>query len=230
MRRVYLPLLMLASYLALLVTPTSLCNAQNRGIISGRVFDSESKPAFQIEVRVMKAEIVEADPEAIFAGQRSFSYIDQSGSYKLEYLAAGRYVLAVNADHRLPYPVTYYPGIKDVIHTSIITVEQDQETRNIDVLLERPSLTLRVIEGRVVRSDGSPAKARINLVVAKYPWIAPYSIDSDEKGRFSLHGYEGINYLIKVADYSEDKRMEAEPVAVSPKAGMKPVQLVLRSR
>ena len=177
----------------------------------------------------MKAEIVEADPEAIFAEQRSFSYVDQSGSYKLEYLAPGRYILAVNADHRLPYPVTYYPGIKDVAHTSIITVEQDQETRNIDVLLERPSLTPRVIEGVVVRTDGSPAKARVNLVVAKYPWAAPYSTDTDEKGRFSLHGYEGIKYLVKVADYSKDKKMEAEPVEVSPKARMRPIRLVLRS-
>jgi hypothetical protein len=230
MRRVYLPLLMLlVSCLALLVAPTSLCNAQHRGSISGRVFDSESKPAFQMEVRVMKAEIVEANPEAIFAEDRSFSYVDQIGSYHLKYLAPGRYILAVNADYRLPYPVTYYPGIKDVAHTTIITVEQNQEIRNIDVLLDRPSLTRRVIEGIVVRGDGSPANARVNLVVAKYPWTAPYSSDTDEKGRFSLYGYEGIKYLVKIADYSKDKKLVAEPVEVSPKVGMKPVRVVLRS-
>src|SRR5687768_4314684 len=158
MRRVYLALLMLLlSCLFLTDAPTSRSQAQHRGSISGRVFDSESKPAFQVEVRVMKAEIVEADPEAIFAEYTRFSYVDQSGSYKLEYLAPGRYILAVNADYRLPYAVTYYPGVKDVAHTSIITVEQNQETRNINVLLEHPSLTARVIEGIVVRTDGSPA-------------------------------------------------------------------------
>ena len=230
MRRGYLPLLMLlVSCLALLVAPTSLCNAQHRGSISGRVFDSDSKPAFQMEVRVMKAEIVEADPEAIFAEHRSFSYVDQSGSYKLEYLAPGRYILAVNADHRLPYRLRYYPGIEDVAHAAIITVEPNQEIRNIDVLLDRPSLTPRLIEGIVVRADGTPVNTRVNLVVAKYPWIAPGSISTDEKGRFSLHGYEGIKYLLKIADYSKVEKMRAEPVEVFPKIGMKPVRLVLRT-
>ena len=69
----------------------------------------------------------------------------------------------------------------------------------------------------------------MNLVVAKYPWIAPYSMDTDEKGRFLLYGYEGIEYLVKAAGDSKYGKMRAEPLEVSPTMGMKPVRLVLRS-
>src|SRR4051812_34526965 len=119
MRQVPLPMVLFLC--SVFVASTSECNAQHRGSISGRVFDSESKPAFQMEVRIMKAEIVEANPETIFGKDKPFSYVDKSGSYQLKDLAPGRYVLAVNADHRLPYPVTYYPGVKDVAQAAIIT-------------------------------------------------------------------------------------------------------------
>ncbi|MGI8835932.1 MAG: carboxypeptidase-like regulatory domain-containing protein [Pyrinomonadaceae bacterium] len=230
MRRVYLASLMLLSCLALPDATTAQSQPQHLGSISGRVFDSESKPAFQMEVRVMKADLVEADPEAIFAENRSFTYVNQDGSYELKYLAPGRYILAVNADHRFPYLVTYYPGINQVGNTAIVTVQQNQQTGKIDVLLNRPSLTQRVIEGTAIWEDGNPAtNVLINLVLAKYPWMAPSSSLTDKDGRFKLYGFEHIKYLAKVADYTRDKKMRVEPVEVSPKVGMKPVRLVLRS-
>ena len=94
------------------------------------MFDSDGKPAFQMEVRVMKADLVQADSDAIFAQNRKFSYVEQNGNYELKDLAPGRYILAVNADHRKPYHVTYHPAAEGVAQAVIITVEENQKIRN----------------------------------------------------------------------------------------------------
>jgi hypothetical protein len=215
----------------LLICSSAYSQASDKGGISGRVFDANGKAAFQMEVRVMKADAVEANPESIFAEDRIFSYVEQSGSYVLEGLQPGRYILAVNADFRFPYQVTYYPGVQDVAQATVITVEGNQQLQNLDVELNRPSLSGRVIKGVALWANGSPAiDARVNLLVAKYPWIAPSSIGTDKEGRFTLYGYEGIKYLIHAWAYSKNKEeMHAEPLEVSPMDGMKPVRLALNA-
>jgi hypothetical protein len=199
--------------------------------VSGRVIDADSTPAFQMEVRVARADIVAADPDAIFAKDRIFSYVDQNGTYKLNHLPAGRYIVVANADFRRPYAVTFHPGVKDLAYAAAVTVDEDQEVQNINILLDRPSLMLRSIEGVCVWEDGRPAAdARINLLIAKYPWIAPASIGTDKNGSFTLHGYEGIEYLVDLPDYFDGKKPRVDPVKVSPKAGVNRVRLVLHPR
>jgi hypothetical protein len=175
--------------------------------------------------------MVAADPDAIFAKDRIFSYVDQDGTYKLNHLPAGRYIVVANADFRRPYAVTFHPGVKDLANAVGVTVDEGQEVQNINILLGPPSLTLRSIEGVCVWEDGRPAAdTRINLLVAKYPWIAPASIGTDKNGSFTLPGYEGIDYLVDLPDYSDGKKPRVDPVRVSPKAGMNWVRLVLHPR
>ena len=182
-----------------------------------------------MEVRAVKADAAEADPESVFAAERIYVYVDQDGSYNLKWLPPGRYIIAVNADHRLPYPVTYYPGVQDISQAAAITVEGSQQLQDINFLLDRPTLSPRLVNGAVVWADGSPAAgAHINLLVAKYPWIAPGSISADEEGHFSLYGYEGVKYLLRAWATAKDKgEMHAEPIEVSPAENAKRIRLVL---
>lgn len=201
------------------------------GTISGRVIDADSTPAFQMEVRAIKAEDANADPEAIFAKDRIFSYVDQNGTYNLNYLPAGRYVVVANADFRRPYTVTYHPGVNDLAYAAAVTVVTGQKVQNINILLGQPSLTLRTIEGICVWDDGRPAADKyVNLLVAKYPWGAPNSSSTDKNGAFTLYGYQGIEYLIDLPDYRDGKKPRVDVVKISPTAGANRVRLVLHPR
>jgi len=193
--------------------------------------DADSIPAFQMEVRAIKADDANANADAVFAKDRIFSYVDQNGTYKLNYLPAGRYVVVANADFRWPYTVTYHPGVSDLAYAAAVTVVAGQEIQNINILLGRPSLTLRAIEGVCVWDDGRPVPdMRVNLLVAKYPWIVPASIGTDKIGSFTLRGYVGIEYLVDLPDYGDGKKPRVDVVKISPTASANRVRLVLHPR
>ena len=192
--------------------------------ISGKVFDLEGKPAFQLQVCLIKADEVDANPEAVFAKGRRFEYIDQSGYYELQWVPPGRYILAVNADFRFGYPVTYYSDTQDITRAKIITIGPSENLQNIDISLPLPTLMRRVGKGIVTDADGRPVPgAHVTLVVAKYPWIGP-SADIWEKGDFSITGFEGIEYLLNAwAEVGRDQYLHAEPLKVEFKAEMEPI-------
>ena len=75
--------------LLILLSVCSHSQADSQASLSGRVFDAEGKAGFQMEVRVMKADAVEANPESIFAENRIYVYVDQDGSYSLMRVSAG---------------------------------------------------------------------------------------------------------------------------------------------
>ena len=214
-----------------LLATSARSQATQFGTISGRVIDADSTPAFQMEVRAVKADDANAGADAIFAKDRIFSYVDQNGTYKLNYLPAGRYIVVANADFRRPYTVTYHPGVNELAYAAAVTVVNGQEIQNINILLGRPSLTLRTIEGVCVWDDGRPAADKyVNLLVAKYPWGAPSSSSTDKNGAFTLHGYEGIEYLIDLPDYRDGKKPRVDVIKISPTASANRVRLVLHPR
>jgi hypothetical protein len=201
------------------------------GTISGRVIDADSTPAFQMEVRAIKADDALTDSDAVFAKDRIFSYVDQSGTYKLNYLTAGRYFVVANADFRRPYAVTFHPGVTEMTFGAEVTVVAGAEAQNINILLGGPSLTSHSITGVCVWDDGRPAADMyVNLLVAKYPWSAPSSSSTNKDGTFKLNGYEGIEYLIDLPDYHDGKKPRVDVVKISPTAGANRVRLVLHPR
>src|SRR6266498_2712653 len=100
----------LLTSLVLFLATSAYSQTAQFATISGRVIDADSTPAFQMEVRAIKADDAHANADQIFAKDRIFCYVDQNGTYKLNYLPAGRYIIAANADFRRPYFVTYHPG------------------------------------------------------------------------------------------------------------------------
>ena len=217
--------------LVLFATASAYSQTKQFAIISGRVIDAESTPAFQMEVRAIKADDARTDPDVIFAKDRSFSYVGQDGTYKMNYLPAGRYFVVANADFRRPYSVTYHPGVTDLASAASVTVEEGQELQNINILLGSPSLTPRPIDIVCIWDDGRAAgDTYVNLLVAKYPWIAPISGFSDKGGALRLQGYEGIEYLVDLPDYHDGKKPRVDVVRLSPAAGPNRVRLVLHPR
>ena len=215
----------------LFLAPSAYSQTERFASISGRVIDADSAPAFQMEVRAIKADDARADSDAVFAKDRIFSYVDQSGTYKLNYLPAGRYFVVANADFRRPYAVTFHPGVTEMTFAAEVTVVAGAEAQNINILLGRPSLTSRSITGVCVWDDGRPAADMyVNLLVAKYPWGAPSSSSTNKDGTFTLNGYEGIEYLVDLPDYHDGKKPRVDVVKISPTAGPNRVRLVLHPR
>lgn len=222
---------LLLGCVVLFLTPNAYSQKTQFATISGRVIDADSTPASQMEVRAIKADDARADSDAVFAKDRIFSYVDQSGTYKLNYLPAGLYFVVANADFRRPYAVTFHPGVTEMTFAAEVTVVAGAEAQNINILLGRPSLTSRNIEGVCVWDDGRPAADMyVNLLVAKYPWGAPSSGFTKKDGTFTLNGYEGIEYIIDFPDYHDGKKPRVDVVKISPTAGPNRVRLVLHPR
>lgn len=201
------------------------------GSITGRVVDAAGKPAFQTEIRILPADRVFSDHDAVFAEDRRYVYVDQSGAYTFQGVQPGRYVIAVNADFRHEYPPTYYPGVQDISQAEIITVGENDKLMNVDVALPLPSLTRWKLDGAVVWLNGQPAgRARVGLSMAKYPWIMPYSLDADDQGRFSLYGYTEYEYYAQAYGRTSDGAdTHAEPPLVSANQTTGPIKLILSS-
>lgn len=218
-----------SSHLDSLFQDTPRTDPNRLAKISGRVLDAEGKPAFQMEIRVTKAEEVEANPDAIFAEQRRFTYIDQNGNYELQWVPPGRYIITVNADHRFEYPVTYYPNTQDIVRAIIITVEQSDDLKAADIVLPAPTLRRREVKGLVTHGDGRPASgAEVRLLLAKYPWSSPTSATTDNEGHFSVTGFEGIDYLLHAwVNVGRDQQIHAEPATLQFKADMEPITLTV---
>jgi len=223
--------LVVVSCFVLFLTTSTYSQAVQFATISGRVNDADSTPAFQMEVRAIKADDAHANPDAIFAKDRIFSYVGQNGTYKLNYLPAGRYIVVANADFRRPYTITYHPGVTELAYAAAVTVVAGQELQNVNIFLGRPSLTPRAIEVTCVWADGRVAgNTYVNLLVAKYPWIAPSSGSTDKNGTITLHGYEGFEYLVDLPDYHDGKKPRVDVAKVSPVAAVSRVRLVLHPR
>ena len=221
----------LFTFLVLFLPLSAYSQTARFGTISGRVIDADSTPAFQMEVRAIKADDARADSDAVFAKDRISSYVEESGTYELNYLPAGRYFVVANADFRRPYAVTFHPGVTEMTFAAEVTVVAGAGVQNINILLGRPSLTSRSITGVCVWADGRPAADMyVNLLVAKYPWGAPDSGFTNKDGNFTLNGYEGIEYLIDLPDYHDGKKPRVDVVKISPMAGPNRVRLVLHPR
>jgi len=207
------------------------------GRISGRVVDSEGKPVIKGCVVALNAN---DEKRPGFFQVPGSDYLDEKGEFEISSLPPGRYLLGLNVNHypdlETPYPPTWYPGVPEEVQALVVNLELGQQLNDITIKLP-PKLTPRKVEGVVLWPNGRPAsKASIRLEPDEYPgWCVNGCGNADEKGRFTLYGFEGMTYHIQAsADVNPDaepqnRRMQyAEPVTIEISKDIDGLKIILK--
>ena len=178
--------------------------------VRGKVFDAQGQPATDVLM-----ELVPADGQD--NGFATFVTTDKEGRYEMKLVRPGRYLFGVRiygsaGSTYMPFPRTYYPGVREADRAAIITVVEGQRIDLNDLILP-PRFVERVLNGIVVDTDGRPVSgATVWLKENEYQdRDMPYRQQTDSDGRFSFRVFEGINYDLKAyLDSNKGERKQAE--------------------
>jgi hypothetical protein len=164
-----------------------------------------------------------------------FVRTDKEGRYALKLVKPGRFHLGVRifglaGSTYIPYPKTYYPGVKDESEATVITISEGQHIE-LEELVLPPRLIERTLNGTVVDSDGTPvAGAIVWLKERQYEDSdMPCRRETDSEGRFSYTVFEGIKYSLN-ANVEIDGRYvkTSDPLEVVITSNQEPIKLVLK--
>ena len=214
-------------------------SVSDNGRIEGKVTDVEGRAVEGVTVTLVEAD--DPEPEKHYA---MYERTNGEGLYAFKSVPPGRYLLAVNLsqypqpdDPTNAYPRTYYPGVTRAADAEAVKLGEGEGVKGRDFILQ-PRRAESVVEGVVVWDDGSPvAKAYVSFRDVTYhdPGMDNGAPQTDERGRFTLKGYQGQVFLITArsdrqfaGDFNRDGPMErSEPLRVTLNAPNEPVRIVI---
>jgi hypothetical protein len=213
-------------------------NAVTDGRILGRLLDARGLP---LEGKSVELLPVGRDGKLL---RGLWAYTQGDGSFKHTQLPPGRYVLGINTfgapDKDLPYRKTFYPSATNESAAEVFTLDEGQHLSGIEFRLPAP-LVPRVLTGTIVWPDGRPAAgAELRLEEVESGRSAQWGVKTDKRGRFKLHGYEGLLYRVE-ASIPADPNWKPESgqgvellvtpkVEVTPSAQTTPLRLVIDTK
>jgi Carboxypeptidase regulatory-like domain len=190
----------------------------DNGRISGRVLDADGQPVPKMMLNLIPASQADSTrPNSMIAEA------DVEGRYELKFVPPGNYLLGIRLNGlngpesvATAYPRSYYPSVLKATEAVVITIGEGTVLKDVNLRLP-PRLVKRVISGKVIFPDGSPA-VKASVAHAETTYAArgvAYGVSADEQGNFSFDGYEGISYYVRAhVNDSNGKQRHAEPVAV----------------
>ncbi len=196
--------------------------------ITGKVLDAQGLSAADVLIELVPVtREVGSHPE--------FVRTDKEGRYALKLVKPGRFYLGVRIFGSagatwIPYPKTFYPGVKDQSEATVITIGEGQRIELNELVLPARFIE-RTLSGTVVDSNGTPvAGAIVWLKERQYQDSdMPYRRETDSEGRFSYTVYEGIKYSLNAhveVDGRYVKSTELLEVVIT--SNPEPVKLVLK--
>jgi len=159
----------------------------NDSEVSGKVVDSDGKPASGFSLNLITADKERKDKSFDY----KFEYINEDGIFSFKGVPFGRYQISLNftdkPDDKTPFPTVFYPNTK--LRTKAKVFEIDYATKIRDIVFQLPpKLVKRKIYGKVVWKNGKPAVgAEVQLK----------DIESD-RDVFFTKPFEGRQYKIEV--------------------------------
>jgi protocatechuate 3,4-dioxygenase beta subunit len=195
--------------------------------VRGKVFDAQGQPAADV---LMELVPVEGQDN----GYPTTVTTDKEGGYEMKLVRPGRYFFGVRiyglaGSTYMPFPRTYYPGVREADRAAIITVVEGQRIDLNDLILP-PRFVERILNGVVVDTEGRPVSgATVWLKENEYQdRDMPYRKETDSEGRFSFKVFEGINYNLRAyLDTDKAERKQAEhSIRIAPDAEI--IRLILK--
>ncbi len=160
------------------------------GVIEGRVEDNSGKPA---HLWVMLAS---ADGKQLPGYVNFFLQTKPDGSYSINKIPPGRYVVLVNPDGAYddwPYDIQYYPAALTIANAQVFDLSKGQRVTGVDFKV--PTLPQRTVQVQVRWANGKPAIGA-HICVA-YEHTKEYESlestngirDTDQDGKATIHLY-----------------------------------------
>ena len=187
------------------------------GQVSGRVFDAEGQPIPEIRISL-------GDPDSDLKTNPFYATrTDKEGRFNFSPVRAGRYLIAVNYsqysdpnDPTIAYPPAFYPGVADKPQAEVITVGVGEKLTDLNIRMpaRRPA---GVINGQVVKPDGSPVPSAALMVVDITEGVPRIllGIKVDEEGRFTIRGFTGQTFAVKAGIYGPSPPSGAAPKPIA---------------
>jgi hypothetical protein len=196
--------------------------------ITGKVLDAQGMPAADVMM-----ELVPATRQV--GWHPSNEKTDKEGWFVMKLVKPGRYYLGVRiygmaGATYVPYPQTYYPGVKARSDATIITISEGQRIELEELVLPARFID-RTLSGIVVDPDGTPvAGAVVWLKERQYEDTdMPYRRETDSEGRFSFPVYEGIKYSLSANVDVDGRRVKrSDDLEVVITSNQEPIKLVLK--
>ena len=197
--------------------------------ITGKVLDAAGTSAADVLMELVPVTRV------VGGSYPSYERTDKDGRYVMKLVKPGRYYLGVRivgsaGATYVPYPQTYYPGVKDRSQATVITISEGQRL-DLDELILPARFIERTLNGIVVDADGTPvAGAVVWLKERQYEDSdMPYRRETDSEGRFSYPVYEGIKYELNAnVDVDGNRVKQSGPVEIVITSNQQPIKLVLK--
>jgi hypothetical protein len=209
--KIFLPDSLSPSYLERPLDLTeSICQQQDfavqvNGVIEGKIFETDNTtPAADIPVKLVK------EPGRPYGIAETRT--DENGFFTFTKIMPGEYfIIAVqdsfSLNRRISFPNVFYPGTIPYTKPDSIKLGYAEKLSNANIrLLPKPAE--RLIEGRIVREDGTPVGGArisyeaINTIGRENPH-SPYAY-SAENGRFFISVLENTQGLISASGITKD--------------------------
>jgi hypothetical protein len=142
------------------------------GTVSGRVLDSNARPAVHVPVRLAQS-AYDANAQH-YLNVRLSTQTDDRGEYRFYYVTPGNYIVAAGAltgefrdfvggDPQSTFGVSFFPGTPDIERAELVSIRSGEEVNGADIRVNRNRLYS--IHGRVIdiRTSAPPASANVAL-------------------------------------------------------------------
>ena len=204
--------------------------------ITGKVSDAQGLAAADVLIELVP--ISQWERNGVERNFPEYVRSDKEGRFVVKLVKPGRYYLGVRivgsaGATYVPYPQTYYPGVKDQSQATVITITEGQSLE-LDELVLPPRFIERTLNGVVVDAEGKPvAGAAVWLKERQYEdRDMPYRRDTDSEGRFSYPVYEGIKYELNafVDSAAGVREMASSPVEIVITSNQEPIRIVVKKQ
>jgi hypothetical protein len=196
--------------------------------VRGRVLDVNGNP-----VAKMRLDMRGAPSDKQNLNTFLYAETDTEGYFEFKTVPPGNYWLGYHLlnsplQEGLPYARTYLPGVPTKALATVITVKEGQSLSRLTLQLP-PPLTQRTVNGLVVWPDGQPAPGASVFVSLNEEGAmsASSTTTTDDKGRFTLKLYEGLQYKVSAYVKSAGSKSSQTEYIEIPISVDQPLRLVL---
>ena len=205
------------------------------GGVSGRIVDDHGDPVVGIRLDLIPVDAIDLDNASKRVILSHSEKTGKEGLYRFENIPPGQYYFGFDLDNPTrtdyPYPRTYFPGTPDRARATILKLRDGEKLPGIDLSLP-PQITVRTIRGVLLWPDGRPV-SRAHILLKDAADIDRdkriyATADVDEKGQFSIKGFEGVECWLHAWTMEGTRFQRAEPVKIRVDNGIQPVRLTIK--